>query len=145
MKGIKLFLLFSIFCFLSGCSGLKEAARGFAGVSTKILEDKREKAISKDFSGDPAVIHDKIIDILKKEGAYIYRDDLKRNLIALYVSESDTTPVGVFLTEVDKNNTRIEVSSPSTYGKEVIADIIFSSLNGVRKSKVKKGTLDAEK
>jgi len=90
------------------------------------------------------IIHKKIIDVLKKEGAYVYRDDLSRNLIALYLSETDTTPVGVFLTEVDKGNTRIEVSSPSTYGKEVIADIIFSSLSGTRKPKVGKGISDAK-
>jgi len=145
MKGVKLFLLFFIFCFLSGCSGFKETTRGFLGVSTKILEDKREGAIKKDFSGDLETIHNKIKDILKKEGSYIYRDDLARNLIALYVSNADTTPVGVFLTEVDKNNTRIEVSSPSTYGKEFIADIIFSSLDGSRKLKNEKGKTDAEK
>jgi hypothetical protein len=145
MKGIRLFLLFSIFCFLSGCSGLKEVARGFTGVSTKILEDKCGEAIKKDFSGDLATIHKKIKDILRIEGAYIYRDDLARNLIALYLSDTDTTPVGVFLTEVDKGNTRIEVSSPSTYAKEVIADIIFSSLSGTRKPKIEKGKLDAKK
>lgn len=144
MKGIKLFLLFSIFCFLSGCSGLKEATRGFAGVSTKILEDKRGEAIKKDFSGDLPGIHNKIIGILKKEGAYVYRDDLAHNLVALYLSNTDTTPVGVFLTDIDKGNTRIEVSSPSTYGKEVIADIIFSSLSGTRKPKVEKGIFDAK-
>ncbi len=144
MIRIKLFLLFSVFCFLSGCSGFKEATRGFVGVSTKILEDKRGEAIKKDFSSDLPIIHKKIIDVLKKEGAYVYRDDLSRNLIALYLSETDTTPVGVFLTEVDKGNTRIEVSSPSTYGKEVIADIIFSSLSGTRKPKVGKGISDAK-
>ena len=144
MKGIKLFLLFSIFCFLSGCSGLKEAAKGFAGVSTKTLEEKREAAIKKDFSGDLVSMHDKIKDILKREGAYVYKDDLTRNLIALYISDTDTTPVGVFLTEIDKNNTRVEVSSPSTYGKEVISNIIFNSLDGTKKPKVEKGKLNAE-
>jgi len=143
MKGVKLFLLFFIFCFFSGCSGLKEATRGFVGVSTKILEGKREGAIKKDFNGDLVTIHKKIIDILKSEGAYVYRDDLVRNLIALYLSDTDTTPVGVFLTEVDKNNIRIEVSSPSVYAKEFIADIIFGSLDGTREPK--KGKTNAEK
>lgn len=145
MIGAKLFFLIFIICFLSGCSGLKETTRGFLGVSTKVLEDKRETAIKKDFSGDLATIHNKIKDILKKEDAYVYCDDLTRNLIVLYVSDTDTTPVGVFLTKVDKNNTRVEVSSPSTYAKEVIADIIFSSLNGTRKPKDVKGKLDAKK
>ena len=145
MIGIKLFLLFSVFCFLSGCSGFKETTRGFLGVSTKILEDNREGAMKKDFNADLPTIHQKIKDILKIEGVYVYRDDLSTNLIALYVSDADTTPVGIFLTEVDKNNTRIEVASPSTYGKEVIADIIFGTLDGTRKPKDEKGKTDAKK
>ena len=145
MRGIKLFLLFSILCFLSGCSGFKESTRGFLGVSTKILEDKRQEAIKKDFSGDLASLHNKIKEILIKEGIYIYRDDLTRNLIALYLSDTDTTPVGVFLTEIDKENTRIEISSPSAYGKEFIADIIFGYLAGTRKPRDEKGNSDEKK
>ena len=63
MKVVKLFLFFLLFCFLSGCSGLKEATRGFAGVSTKVLEDTRPGAIKKDFSGSLEEIHGKIISI----------------------------------------------------------------------------------
>jgi len=145
MRRMKLFLLFFILCFLSGCSGLKEATRGFAGVSTKILEDKRGEAIKKDLNGDLLTMHGKIKDILKKEDLYVYRDDPAKNLIAIYASDTDTAPVGIFLTEIDKSNTRIEISSPSTYGKEVIANIIFSSLDGTRKPRAEKGKLDAEK
>ena len=143
MKAVKLFLFFALFCLLGGCSGLKEATRGFAGVSTKVLEDARPEAIKKDFSGNLEEIHGKITEILKKEGSYVYKDDLTRNFIALYLSEEDTTPVGIFLTEVD-NKIRIEVSSPSTYGKEFIANIVFSSLAGTRKAGVKKGNSDVK-
>lgn len=145
MKGIKIFLLFLIFCFFSGCCGVKEACRGFLGVSTKILEDTRKDALKKDFSGDLETTHKKIKDILKAEGAHIYRDDLPEHLIALYVSEEDTTPVGVFLSEVDKTNTRVEVSSPSTYDKEFIAQIVFGSLSGTIKPGKGKGKIDAKK
>ncbi len=145
MRIVRLCFLFFIFCFLSGCSGFKETTRGFLGVSTKILEDNREGAMKKDFNADLPTIHQKIKDILKIEGAYVYRDDLSANLIALYLSDTDTTPVGIFLTEVDKNSTRIEVASPSTYGKEVIADIIFGTLDGTRKPRGEKGKADAKK
>jgi len=143
MKVVKLFLFFALFCLLGGCSGLKEATRGFAGVSTKVLEDARPEAIKKDFSGNLEEMHGRITEILKKEGSYVYKDDLTRNFIALYLSEEDTTPVGIFLTEVD-NKIRIEVSSPSTYGKEFIANIVFSSLAGTRKAGVKKGNSDVK-
>ena len=145
MKRTKLFSLFLIFCFLSGCCGIKEACRGFLGVSTKILEDTRKDALKKDFSGDFEVIHQKIKNALKSEGAYIYRDDPLQHLIALYLSEKDTTPVGVFLTGIDKNNTRVEVSSPSTYAKELIAQVIFDSLSGTVRAKKGKGIIDAKK
>jgi hypothetical protein len=145
MRGIKLFILVSIICLLGGCCGLKEGTKGFLGVSTKVLEDKRSEAVTKDFAGDIPTIHDKIKNILKYEGSYIYKDDLSNNLIAIYISEKDTTPVGIFLTEIDKNNIQVEVSSPSIYGKETIADIIFGTLDGTRKPKSEKGNEDAEK
>lgn len=145
MKGIKIFSLFFIFCLLSGCSGVKEVVKGFVGVSTKVLEDARQDSLKKDFKGDLATTHKKIRDILSYKGAYVYRDDLTRNLIALYVSGTDTTPVGVFLTKIDKFNTQIEVSSPSTYGKEFIAGIIFGYLDKPVDLKDKKGKIDAEK
>lgn len=145
MKLAKLSILMLTVLLLTGCCGPKEAMRGFLGISTKVLEDNREGAIKREFNSDIASMHGKVKDILKAEGAYIYKDDLKQNLIALYVSEADTTPVGVFFTDVDGKSTRIEISSPSTYGKETIAGIIFGSLDGTRKPKDKKGKEDAEK
>lgn len=136
MKTIKLFLFFLIFCLLSGCCGPQEAVRGFLGKSTKVLEDKRKDAISRDFNLDFDAARGKIKAALKKEGSYIYGEDSSLNLIAVYISETDTTPVGIFLTALDIDNTRVEISSPSIYGKEVIAKNIFQAL---------KGTLDEKK
>jgi hypothetical protein len=50
-------------------------------------------------------------------------------MIAVYVSESDTTPVGVFFKGVDNSNTEISVSSPSLYAKELIAKILSLELD----------------
>ena len=61
-------------------------------------------------------------------GSYIYTDDPKKNMLAIYVSEADTTPVGIFLKEMDASNTQIEISSPSTYAKELIAEKLFNLL-----------------
>jgi hypothetical protein len=49
-------------------------------------------------------------------------------MIAIYVSETDTTPVGLFFKEIDKSNTQVEVSSPSTYAKELISEKVFKLL-----------------
>ncbi|MBN2830781.1 MAG: hypothetical protein JXL82_00665 [Candidatus Omnitrophica bacterium] len=135
MEGIKLFLFCLILCSLTGCSGISEVVRGVAGVSTKVLEDKRKDAVVGDFSSDFDTARSKIKAALKENGSYIYREDLSSNLIAVYVSEKDTTPVGIFLTALDIDNTRVEVSSPSTYGKEVIAKVIFNALRGIPNAK----------
>ena len=49
-------------------------------------------------------------------------------MIAVYFSESDTTPIGIFFKEIGANTTQMEVSSPSSYAKELIAERLFSVL-----------------
>lgn len=119
-----LFLLFIIF----GCAQIKEAARGFAGTSTKVLEDNRSQALKQNFHYSYNVCYAKIKTVLKEKGSYIYREDAKQQLIAAYLSSDDATPVGLFLKRVDDNNTLVEVSSPSTYAKEVIFKYLISGL-----------------
>ncbi|MFA5063349.1 MAG: hypothetical protein WC578_04710 [Candidatus Omnitrophota bacterium] len=129
----------------SGCVSPREACKGFLGVSTKVLEDTRSGAIKKEFNFDLITCHNKIRLILKETGSYIYCDDLDKDMIAVYVSEEDTTPVGIFLTELNKRSTLIEISSPSTYGKETIAKTIFESLTTGTIKKQKEGLIDAGK
>ena len=50
-------------------------------------------------------------------------------MLALYVSQDDTTPVGIFFKEIDANNTQMEVSSPSKFAKEFIAKRVFSTFD----------------
>lgn len=114
---------------LSGCAALIEGARGVAGISTKELEKERKFALSKNFNYDYFSCYTKTLDTLKRIGAYVYRKDIKKRLIAVYLSEEDTTPVGVFFKEADANNTLVEVSSPSVSAKEFIAGRIFKSLS----------------
>lgn len=128
-------ILFAVLFILNGCSGLKEAVRGFAGLSTKVLEDTRKDAITKDFNTSFDTARITIKTALKDNHSYIYREDSSCNLIAVYASESDTTPVGVFLTSLDKDNTKVEISSPSTYGKEAIAKVVFDALKGINDAK----------
>jgi hypothetical protein len=65
---------------------------------------------------------------LKDIGAYIYAEDKKKDLIAIYVSENNTTPVGLFFQETDNLHTQIEISSPSSFARDLIAEKIFSNL-----------------
>lgn len=113
---------------LSGCAMITEGAKGFAGVSTKALEDARPKAISADFAGDYDTCLRLTKDALKKIKAYVYADSGRKQMLAVYVSESDTTPVGIFFVKADAGHTRIEVSSLSTYAKEYISKQIFQMI-----------------
>ncbi len=115
---------------LSGCATAKEAARGFAGVSTRILEDKRGEAIRKTFAIDSDKCYVLVKEILNKKGeeSYIYAEDAQKGMIAIYVSDSDTTPVGIFLSADGKGHTLVEVCGPSTYAKELISDRLFEGI-----------------
>lgn len=131
--------------FLAGCAQTKELCKGALGVSTRVLEEERKEAIRKEFNYDLITCHNKVRQILKDIGSYIYCDDLEKDMLAVYVSEEDTTPVGIFLTSVGKEKTLIEVSSPSVYGKEAVSKSIFASLTTGIIKPLQKGMIDADK
>jgi len=113
----------------SGCASIKEKLKGFAGISTKELEKGRTSAIVKTFDYDYFTSFTKTLDALKNMGSYIYTRDIKKHMIAVYASESDTTPVGIFFKEISARSTQVEVSSPSTYEKEVFSQKLFQVLS----------------
>jgi len=143
MYALYTFLFLTIL--LSGCAQTKEVCKGVLGISTKVLEDGRKEAIKKEFNFDLITCHNKIRLVLKDTGSYIYCDDLNKDMLALYISEDDTAPVGVFLTEAGRERTLVEVSSPSTYAKERIAKTIFDYLITGIKKPAEKGLIDADK
>ena len=124
------FLLLFAFCIfnLTGCANLKEVIKGYSGTSTKVLEDGRKQAIARSFSCDYPVCYKQTLDILEQIGTYIYAKDATKQMVAIYLSEKDTTPVGLFFKEINRGSTQIEVSSPSDYAKELIAEKVFSGL-----------------
>ncbi len=124
MRPLVLFLCVLI---LSGCASVKEVAKGIAGSSTKVLEDGRPAAVTGQVNYGYAECYDKSARVLKEAGAYIYAK--KKDMIAIYVSESDTTPVGVFFKSIDGSNTQISVSSPSLYARELISKILSFELD----------------
>ena len=114
----------------AGCATVTEGVKCVAGVSTKALEDGRKTAIKKTFNFDYITCDTKVREVLKKTGAYIYADKKAQKLIAIYMSESETTPVGIFFTEMGPLNTQVELSSPSTDAKEIESKKIFNFLEG---------------
>ncbi|MDD5119884.1 MAG: hypothetical protein PHR84_01060 [Candidatus Omnitrophica bacterium] len=131
-------ILYLLVAIVSGCATIKEAGKGFIGVSTQVLEDKRKDAIKKSFALSYNDCYLQVKDILSKQGqeSVIYAIDQNKKMIAVYLSLTDTTPVGIFFTEEAGSNTLIEISSPSTYAKEEIANRIFSGIGELIKPKV---------
>lgn len=118
----------SLTLLVSGCAGLKEGVRGFFGISTRALEKARKGAIVKNFNYDYFTCYSKTLDALKEIKSFVYAKDMKKQMIAIYVSETNTTPVGIFFKDIDENNTQVEVSSRSTQAKELIAVKLFAAL-----------------
>jgi hypothetical protein len=141
-----------LFFVLTGCAAVKEAGKGFIGVSTKVLEEKRKDALKKSFVMDYNRSYLKVKEILaqvdKDKGEdsnpYIYAQNYKEKWIAAYLSPADTTCVGIFFTEEVAGSTLIEVSSPSIYAKEEIAKRIFTGLDRLLKPKFEEKKIDVK-
>lgn len=122
---------------LTGCAAVKESAKGFAGVSTKVLEEKRSGAIKNEFAISYPECYVRVKKIVGAHDSYIYSDDTQKRLLAFYLSKEDTTVVGIFFTEIDSQHTRLEISSPSIYAKELIAKRVFSELGNPAQAETK--------
>ena len=134
-KQVWLIFTYGLLLSLLGCATVKEGVWSITGISIKELESDRKSAILKTFSGDYFSCYTKTLDSLKKMGAYVYAEDVKKKMIAIYVSQDDTTPVGFFFKEIDQSNTQIEVSSPSAYAKQYFADKLATFFNKVEETK----------
>lgn len=113
---MRLIIILMITLILTGC----ETTKCVLGISTKELEALRPQAIVKVVDYDLNTAYDKTLKALKEIDSYIYKKT--HLMLAIYKSQTDTTPVGIFFKQIDTNKTRIEISSPSTAAKEYIAD-----------------------
>lgn len=136
MKELKVaaaFIVLISFLSVSGCATVKEGAKQVIGISTKELENSRKDAIVRDMRYDYFSAYTKTLDILKGLNFYIYEQNIKKHMIAIYISQADTTPVGMFFKELDADKTRIEFASPSTYAKEYVAAKVSSAFEEMNK------------
>lgn len=118
-------LAFSVLT-LSGCAMIKDIPKGIVGVSTRELDRRRPDAIKRTYDCKYEDAFDMVLKALEEKGCYVYEKNLTKHLIAIYVSEQDTTPVGIYFNS-SGHATEVEVSSPSTSAKELISEKIFSS------------------
>jgi hypothetical protein len=139
-------VLIAVLCLsgIIGCSTIKEATREVLGISTKEIEASRNAAVRREFKYTYNDCYKKAMETLKFIGAYVYAEDKSKNLVALYLNGDDTTVIGVFFVQVDADNTRVEVCSPSTYAKDYIAAKLFAGLDGTLDMKDVPGEPGAE-
>ncbi len=110
---------------MGGCATPGDWAKEIIGVSTRPIEDARPGALVKVFESGYKACYEKTEAVLKKMShVSIYaKTDV---MIAVYWTRINTTPVGVFFTQVDASHTKVEVASPSTTGKEWVAQNVFA-------------------
>lgn len=124
VKGYATVCMAGLLFALGGCAAVKEGARGFAGISTRALEESRKEAAVKEFVMEYDACYNKTSKILARIGAYAY--SRRNDMIAVYLSETDTTPVGIFLTRLGPAHTRVEVSSPSAFARDKVSGTLFT-------------------
>jgi len=112
---------------LTGCASLKERAKEFLAISTGDIEDSRDRAIVKIVDYDYDSCYRKVEERLIEIGSYIYAK--RKDLIAVYISQKDTTPAGIFFKQINGQKTQLEIASPAADTREYLADKIFSVLS----------------
>lgn len=109
-----------------GCASIKDGVKGFLAISTKEIENARDKAIVRIIDRDYISCYRLAQVRLSEIGSYIYAR--KKDLLAVYISQTDTTPAGIFFRQIDAQKTEVSIASPAADTKEFLAEKIFSAL-----------------
>ncbi len=110
---------------LSGCTTPGDYWKKVVGVSTKGIEESRADAVSKVFDYDYKTCYDKTETLLKKMPKVSVFAKTK-SMIAVYVIDPNTTPVGIFFKEIDAGHTQVDVASGSTPTRDWVAKNVFA-------------------
>lgn len=126
-----LIIIFVITFSFASCSPL-ETAR-LTGMSLKPFKTKG-KIYSQTFEKDLSTCYKETEKIIKSFEALLYRGSLKKGFIVsmgynqIFPSASYSTEVALFFTGVDKNKTKIQISSLNHNLSEFISEKIFQEL-----------------
>ena len=121
MRKITTILIIScITVFGSGCACLKGGFKGFLGISTEEIENARDEAIVKIVNRSKSDCYKMTEARLGQIGSHIYAKE--ENFIAVYISQTDTTPAGIFFKQIGEGKTQVEISSPASDTKEYLAE-----------------------
>lgn len=116
---------------VAGCTtaSFKERIKRILGTSTQEIEEARVDALKRTYPRDYDTCYTKTKEILKTAGSYIYADDGTKQMLAIYVSSTDTTTVGIFFNRIAPDTTEIQVASPSSSTRDTLAAKLFSALD----------------
>jgi len=115
--------------------------KSFFAVSTKELEELKKEALSKTFEYDYKTCYEKTLALVEKMAdTQIYAK--KKDVIAVYCMDYNSTPAGIFFEEVDVSHTKVLISSASSRAKDWVASNIFSEKvqKPIEKIKIKSGS-----
>jgi len=114
-----------------GCARLMEIPKGIWGSSTRALEKYRSTATVKDYPCSLDSCFNDILNIANESEINVFIKDRRRNLIVLLGFEGavNTTEVGIFLTPMVSNETKLEVVSLSSSAQQIASSLIFSQLD----------------
>lgn len=125
MKRTAVFLIAFLCIATSAAASPADFFKGFLAVSTSELEELKKDAMVKVFPYDFDTCYEKTLSIIRKmPDTTIYAQ--RRDLIAVYCTSLNSTPVGVFFEKVDQSNTKVLLSSPSSRAKDWVAANVFS-------------------
>jgi len=134
----RLIILLIISIYIYGCSWIIDFPRSMWGSSVRVLSDKRDQALSKEFSCSRDECFDEVLQLTLPYGVedpendkflLFLKDKKKRHMIIMDVPASvDTTEVGVFFDSMANGKIKVDISSLSSRAKEKAAGIIFTKL-----------------
>jgi len=135
---MRLLLIVAIVGLCSSCSTLNNAGdntgefcKTIWGSSTRVLEQERDKAISKTYDKPYWDCVRSAIHVAGKKNWVIFKkDEIKGYMVIMGVKGCvNTTEIGVFFDEVSDSQTRIQISSLSTNAKRKVARDLFHGLD----------------
>ncbi len=122
---IVIIALFTALAVSGCCTTPREMLKIAIGNSTRSIEQARPNSLTKVVGYDYGTCYVKTETLIKKiPNLSIYAKN--EDMIALYYTEVNVTPVGVFFTEMDPNHTRVEIASESPDAREYVAKSVFA-------------------
>ncbi len=109
----------------------EEIVKSVWGSSTRVLEKERDNAITKIYNEPYAeCMHNSIIVAGKKKWVIFKKDEAKGYMVVMGIKDAvNTTEVGIFFVKLSDTQTRIELSSLSTFAKRQAAKDLFHGLD----------------